>query len=177
LPAPPLVIIADPIPLSSSASLSLRQQEWSHTHGPGHERPCASSRSVCHFFPHLPLRRREDTSIDPTHRNYGSSRRIWRDRLKCRPRRRRHSCQGQQRRHGRRLGTRSIFGFIFLRLRAHLLDKDSIRGLDIRVPFCCHGSKDQESCVRICLTGQEEEVHLLRVVINLVSTPSFSKTC
>jgi hypothetical protein len=27
-------------------------------------------------------------------------------------------------------------------LAAHLLDKDSIRGLDIRVPFCSHRSRD-----------------------------------
>jgi hypothetical protein len=40
---------------------------------------------------------------------------------------------------------------------AHLMDKDLIHGLDIRVPFCSHGSGDREFCDRICLIGQEEE--------------------
>ncbi len=50
----------------------------------------------------------------------------------------------------------------------HLLDEDLISGLNIGVPFCSHCSRDRESCVRICLTGKEEEGRLLCAVINLV---------
>ncbi len=40
-----------------------------------------------------------------------------------------------------------------------------------RVSFCSHGSRDWESCVRICLKGQEGEGRLLCAVINLVLLP------
>jgi hypothetical protein len=54
---------------------------------------------------------------------------------------------------------RSIIGFIFLGLAAHLLDKDLIRSLTIGVPFCfhCHG----ESRDMVWLTSKEEEGRLL----------------
>jgi hypothetical protein len=64
-------------------------------------------------FLHLPLQRREDTSIDPTHRDNGSSRWIQHYSAKCQPCHPCKSCQGQWQQRSRRLGTRSIFGFIF----------------------------------------------------------------
>jgi hypothetical protein len=47
-------------------------------------------------FPHLPLWRREDISIDPTHRDNRSSRWVRHYCVKHRPCRHRRSCQGQQ---------------------------------------------------------------------------------
>ena len=126
-------------------------------------------------FPHLPLRRREDTSIHPSHCDDGSSRRIRRDCL-CSAglllaadatvaRASRDDAAADS---GLGVG---IIGFIVLGLAAHLLDEDSIRSFQIRVPFCSHCSGDGESRDRVWLTGQEEEGRLFCAGINLVFLP------
>jgi hypothetical protein len=60
----------------------------------------------------------------------------------------------------------------FLELTVHLLDKDLIGGLDIRVPFCSYGIGDQESGGRIFLAcHEEEEACLFGIVMDLVLLP------
>jgi hypothetical protein len=99
----------------------------------------------------------------------GSSHQNW---CYCHQRHPRHMLGDRQEQHcscGCRLRTRSIFAFSFLGLTAHLLNMDSIGGLEIQVHLCYHCRGDCNSCGRVCLTGREEVAAFLAQPLTLYS--------
>jgi hypothetical protein len=119
------------------------------------------------MFSHLPWQRREDAGHPPQ----GNRRSLQNWCYCCMQQSHRIFCvwQSQHCSSGHCLSTRNIFDhFIFLGLAVHLIGKDLIYSLDIQVIICSHGSRDCDSCGRICLACQEEEGRLLGTVINLI---------
>ncbi len=84
--------------------------------------------------------------------------------------------QGQHCSRGHCLSTRSVFDFIFLGLAAHLLGNNSIHGLDIRT-LLLSWQRGLRVLWQHLPRMHKEACSLLSAIIDLVCTPSFSKTC